>query len=315
MNIREESILTGKKNLETIFTLNNFPVSMACVTEKYENKNDKYLDMEFQICKDTGMIQLRKYPLFSDMYITAHNESFGNIWNVLFDTMAKKILKITDKINNPKILEIGGGALLLASKILEDNNIKSYDVYEKNFSKKFTNDNRLKLIDEYFSEKTKLTYSPDIVIHSHVLEHVWNPVEFIQVIKKTKCKYHCFIVPNLQVTFEKKYTNSQNFEHNFFIIEHYIDIILHNNNFEIIDKEYYLDHSIIYITKYNEEPVIPISFPNLYDKNKNLVLDFKEYHEKIVSSFNNKIEKYDGEIYLFGGHIFSQFLIMFGLKN
>ena len=315
MNVREESILTGKKNLETIFALKNFPVSMACVTEKYENKNDKYLDMEFQICKDTGMIQLRKYPLFSDMYIIAHNESFGNIWNVLFDTMAKKILKITDKINNPKILEIGGGSLLLASKILKNKNIESYDVYEKNTSKIFTKDNRLNLINDYFTEKTKLTYSPHIVIHSHVLEHVWNPVEFIQVIKKTKCKYHCFIVPNLQITFEKKYTNSQNFEHNFFIIEPYIDIILHNNNFEIIDKEYYLDHSIIYITKYNEKSKIPISFPDLYDKNKNLVLDFKEYHEKIVSSFNNKIEKYDGEIYLFGGHIFSQFLIMFGLKT
>ena len=27
------------------------------------------------------------------------------------------------------------------------------------------------------------------------------------------------------------------FEHNFFIIEDYIDIILHNNSFEIMEKE------------------------------------------------------------------------------
>jgi len=314
-NLRKNSILTGENNLETIFMIKKFPVSMACVKQEYKHSNDKHLDMEFQICKDTGIIQLKKYPLFSDMYITAHNSSFGNVWNVLFDTMTKKIFEITSKINNPKIVEIGGGALLLASKILEDSNIESYDVYEKNCSKKFTNDKRLKLIDDYFTEKTKFNYIPDIIIHSHVLEHVWHPVEFINSVKKSKCKYHCFIVPNLQVTFEKKYTNSQNFEHNFFIAESYIDIILNNNNFEIIEKEYYLDHSIIYITKNNNNPIIQKSFPNLYTKNKQLVLDFKEYHEKIVSNFNDKIKKYDGEIFLFGGHIFSQFLIMFGLKT
>ena len=314
-NLRESSILTGKNNLESILSLKDFPVSMACVSQNHNYVNDKYLDMEFQICKDTGIIQLKKYPLFSDMYITAHNSSFGKVWNTLFDTMAKKIFEITNKLNNPTILEIGGGALLLASKILKDSNIESYDVYEKNCSKKFTNDKRLKLIDDYFTEKTNLNYIPDIIIHSHVLEHVWHPVEFINSVKNSKCKYHCFIVPNLQVTFEKKYTNSQNFEHNFFIAEPYIDIILHNNNFEIIEKEFYLDHSIIYITKYNEKTIISKSFPNLYTKNKQLVLDFKEYHEKIVSNFNDKIEKYDGEIYLFGGHIFSQFLIMFGLKT
>ena len=262
-NLRTKSILTGENNLETIFMIKNFPVSMACVSKKHNHSNDKYLDMEFQICKDTGIIQLKKYPLFSDMYITAHNSSFGNVWNVLFDTMAKKIFEVTSKINNPKIVEIGGGALLLASKILKDSNIESYDVYEKNCSKKFTNDKRLKLIDDYFTEKTKLNYIPDIIIHSHVLEHVWHPVEFINSVKKSKCKYHCFIVPNLQVTFEKKYTNSQNFEHNFFITESYIDIILNNNNFEIIEKEYYLDHSIIYITKNNNDIYIEKPFPNL----------------------------------------------------
>jgi len=314
-NLREFSILTGKKNLESILSLKNFPVSMACVSQNHNYVNDKYLDMEFQICKDTGIIQLKKYPLFSDMYITAHNSSFGKVWNTLFDIMAEKIFKITNKFNNPKILEIGGGALLLASKILKDLNVKSYDVYEKNCSKKFTNDKRLTLIDNYFTDDTKLNYEPDIVIHSHVLEHVWHPVDFISAIKNSKCKYHCFIVPNLQVTFEKKYTNSQNFEHNFFIAESYIDVILHNNNFEIMEKEYYLDHSIIYITKYNENPVIEKPFPNLYSKNKQLVLNFTQYHDKIVADFNSKIEKYDGEIYLFGGHIFSQFLIMFGLKT
>ena len=305
-NSRTNSILTGENNLESILTLKDFPVSMSCVTNEYNHLNDKYLDMEYQICKDTGIIQLKNYPLFSDMYITAHNSSFGNVWNVLFDIMAKKILEITSKMNNSKIVEIGGGALLLASKILEDSSIGSYDVYEKNYSKIFTNDARLKLIDNYFTDKTTLNYEPDIIIHSHVLEHVWHPVDFISAIKNCKCKYHCFIVPNLQVTFEKKYTNSQNFEHNFLIAEPYIDVILHNNNFEIIEKEYYLDHSIIYITKYIEKDIIPKSFPNLYNKHKQLVIDYRNYYETIINDFNNKLDYFDGKIYLFRGSLIAK---------
>ena len=104
------------------------------------------------------------------------------------------------------------------------------------------------------------------------------------------------------------------FEHNIFIAEPYIDIILHNNNFEIIDKEYYLDHSIIYITKYIEKNIIPKPFPNLYNEYKQMATNFRDYHVKIVEDFNKKISDFDGTVFLFGGHIFSQSLIKFGLN-
>lgn len=311
-NTRNNSLLSDNA-METLFVIKDFPVSMSCIPENFSN--EKVLDMEFQICKKTGIIQLKKYPTFDDMYISAHNSSTGKVWNDLFELMAEKTLNIVDKINNPKILEIGGGALLLASKILKNNtNIEKYDIFEKNSSLKYSTDERIHLIEEYFDSNTRISYKPDIIIHSHVLEHVWNPVEFISAIKDISCNYHCFIVPNLQVTFEKKYTNAINFEHNFFITEPYIDTILHNNNFEIIEKEYYLDHSIIYITKYIEKEIIPQSFPNLYDKYNQLAIDFKDYHNNEIVKINKKIEKFDGIVYLFGGHIFSQFLISFGLK-
>ena len=45
-----------------------------------------------------------------------------------------------------------------------------------------------------------------------------------------------------------------------------------------------------------------------------LVLNFKNYYEEIVKNMNLQIEKIKGKIYLFGGHIFSQYLIQFGLN-
>ena len=227
---RNKSILSNNNNtMEKLFIIKKFPVSMSCVNLNY--KDDKTLDMEFEICKDTGIIQIKKYPLFKDIYISAHNSSYGSIWNNLFDLMNKKIFDLINKLNNINILEIGGGALKLANKILETNkNVIKYTVYEKNIEINNINNN-INLINEYFTNNTIYNDTPDIILHSHVLEHVWDPLEFINLIKKYKPKYHCFIVPNLQETFKKKYTNSLNFEHNFFITEPFIDIILNNNNF------------------------------------------------------------------------------------
>ena len=216
------------------------------------------------------------------------------------------------------ILEIGGGTLLLASKILTNNKINKYTVYEKNLTLKHSDDKRISIIDKYFTYNTHINEHYDIYIHSHVLEHVWNPKEFIECIEKNICvgSYHCFIVPNLKETFSKKYTNALDFEHNFFIIEDYIDIILHNNNFKIIKKKFYLDHSIIYITqKIENKKLILKNFPNLYNQNKQIALDFYNYHIDLIEKLNKQINNFNGELYLFGGTGFSIYLIMFGLQT
>ena len=49
-------------------------------------------------------------------------------------------------------------------------------------------------------------------------------------------------------------------------------------------------------------------------ENKSLFLDYVKYYQDEVKNLNNLIENYNGEIFLFGGHIFSQFLIFNGLN-
>ncbi len=316
--IRKECVLDNTfSNLEELYTLKKFPVSMSCVPLDFKNIDYKYMDMTFEICKNTGIIQLKNVPNLNDIYITPHNSSYGDIWDKLFEIFNKLLYDNIKEIHNLKIIEIGGGSLKLASKILNINhNIEKYIVYEKNISIKYVDDERLNIIDEYFLKDTKVIDDVDIIIHSHVLEHVWNPVEFIEAITKNINinKYHCFIVPNLQKTYENKYTNALNFEHNFFITEPYIDVILNNNSFEIIKKYYYLDHSIIYITKkksiFNELKL----FPNMYFEYKQLGLNFYNYHTDLIKEMNEKMKNYDGQVYLYGAHIFSQYLIAFGLN-
>lgn len=50
-------------------------------------------------------------------------------------------------------------------------------------------------------------------------------------------------------------------------------------------------------------------------KFKTMFNDFINYHEKMILELNNAINNHDGEIFLFGAHIFSQYLIGFGLST
>jgi hypothetical protein len=310
---RNKSILTNKENIEDLKVIKNFPISMSTVPINY---NDfRYLDMIYSICKDTGMIQIRNYPTLEDMYPFQHNFSYGDLWKNLFIKFTDTLNKILSGEKNINIIEIGGGECKLANNLLKTNDkINSYKIFEKN-SKNINLNNKIEIIDEYFDKHSKFPNNINVVIHSHLFEHVWNPVEFVETIKNNLNfnSYHCFIIPNILKSFSNKYTNAINFEHNFFIIEEYVDIILNNNGFSILKKEYYNDHSIMYFTILNQKKITHKTFPNLYERNKNLVLNFFNFHENIVKDINLKTKDFNGNLYLFGGHIFTQYLIKFGL--
>ena len=301
--------------MEHLYTLKDFPVSLSCVPNNFNH--NKKMDMIFEICNKTGIIQIKNAPSLKDIYIYSHNTSIGKTWDDLFTLFSNKINEIINNNHFENIVEIGSGVVLrLAQKILKNKNIQKYTIYEQNLSFEHVNDNRIQIHNKYFTPNTQVN-NCDLIIHSHVLEHIWNPKEFIECINNnTNTKYHCFIVPNLKETFSKKYTNALDFEHNFYIIEEYIDIILHNNCFEILEKDYFIDHSIIYITKkYQNVNSIIKRFPNLYEINKKIALDFCSYHKILIEKLNEQITNFDGDLYLFGGTGFSIYLIVFGLKT
>ena len=70
--------------------------------------------------------------------------------------------------------------------------------------------------------------------------------------------------------------------------------------FKIIEKEYFMDdHSIFYAAmRDTEQQEKPLS-KNLYNKNKEVFLNFIDSHKKIISEYNLKINNSTGPIYLF----------------
>lgn len=307
--IRSTSILTNQPTLETLYTLPNFPIYAGCVTTN--QNNDNLLDLCVDICTKTGILQLKNLPSMEDVYLFPHNDAIGSTWeehNELF-------LKFIEKFNPKKILEIGGGSGKLATKFIERNTHSEWTIIDPN--PLFTEQSKLYNIKEYFSSDIQLDRNFDTVIHSHVLEHQFDPEQFLTDISKllTYDKMHIFSFPNMFVWLTEKYLNCLNFEHTLFLTEKFTDVLLKKTGFEILEKFFFRrDHSIFYATRFIGKKS-DSDFPNLYNENRQLYLSFVSYYEDFVKQLNSKLKNYPFKIFIFGAHMFSQYLLAFGLEQ
>lgn len=304
-DIRDKSCLTNKTVTERAISIKNFPVFFGCVTHPYED--DLYTDMDFFIEKETGLIQLNKLIPIDVLYQEQHAFGFGLSWANHYDAFSQFI----SKNNVTNVVEIGGATDKLALRLID--NTKNYTIIEPNPSKNI--DNRIKIIKSFFENLDVDLSNYDSVIFSHVLEHAYDPSRFLgdlyRKINENAKVY--FSYPQLETWLEKKHTNSLNFEHNLFLTEKHLDVLLNNIGFVITEKYKYKDHSVFYNLE-KSVTIKKLKYPNLYTSHLKLINEYKSYHIQEVQRLNKIISsnKYE-QIYLFGAHIFSQILIVFGL--
>jgi len=151
-----------------------------------------------------------------------------------------------------------------------------------------------------------------------VLEHIFYPKKFmLDVSKSLKLgQIMFFSVPNLREMVNRKYTNALNFEHTYYITEPVIEYLLAAAGYSILEKKYYDNHSIFYAAERAEfSKETPKLYENLYNKNKTDYLSLVNYYRSEVDSYNKLISNHDGDVFLFGAHIFSQFLLYMGLDS
>jgi hypothetical protein len=97
------------------------------------------------------------------------------------------------------------------------------------------------------------------------------------------------------------------------LTDYFIDYLLSKTGFNVIEKKKYDNHSHFYTVEKSNN-VVNIDLVNKYETYKNLFNDFLHFHFNMVKKLNDYINQYEHEVFLFGGHIFSQFLIQFGLN-
>ena len=213
------------------------------------------------------------------------------------------------------VLEIGGGHGRLEKAYQNFEQIE-WTILEPNPSP--VEGCNAKFIRGFFDEKFKLDREVEAIVHSHLLEHIYEPNSFMKHLSSfmKEGQQLVFSIPNMRIMLERKYNNCINFEHSLFLDESYVDYILAKYGFRVESKEYFKeDHSIFYRAIRDRNTALKKLNSDLYKNNKKLYIDYIDYHLQLILEINNKIDKIEGPVYLFGAHIFAQYMIAFGLNT
>lgn len=310
---RNNCILTGLCDLEYLYTFKEFPFFMGCTEDGAIN--DVKPDMIWNISRNTGIIQLKNLIPLDLLYKKSHGAGVvGKLWSDHHFNFSKFILNF--EMNN--VLEIGGGHNKLSNNVLEVRNNIDWTIIDPNVDVKNIS-NKINVIDDFFDDTFSSDKDFDTIIFSHLIEHIYDPNVFIgTLLRIIKNGTHLlFSVPNMKEMLKNKYTNCLNFEHTLFLTEPYIEYLFDKYGFKLLLKEEFMeDHSFFYAYEFDENHVKTIELDNYYEENKKIFFEYVNHYHRFVKEINDNIEKsnYD-EIYLFGAHIFSQYLISFGLNT
>jgi SAM-dependent methyltransferase len=305
---RNNDVVLGHNNLEDLYTFKSFPVFMGCVEQ--DPSKDILADMSWKISKKSGMIQLNPLLPLEIVYNAEHGSgTTGKAW----DEHHKAFAQFINKYNIKSVLEIGGLHGILAQKYFDLKGEAKWTIIEPNpIVPEYV---PVKVITGFFDNNFKSEEKFDAIIHSHVLEHVYNPDKFMehQSSFMKEGDLLIFSIPNMGVMLKNKYTNCINFEHTIYFTEPYVEYFLNKYNFELIEKQYFKkDHSIFYCARKTNN--LSANLPDgLYNKNKSTFQKYIDTHLDDVNKINELISKTDLPVYLFGAHVFSQYLISFGL--
>ena len=307
--IRNRDVIYGNRDLKTIYTFKKFPVFMG--TTKDIHKKDKFFKMRWQISRRSGMLQLNPLLPLEILYPETHNSGcVGKLWEQHHSEFAKFIKNFKPK----KVLEIGACHGILFEKFKKLQKKIDWTIIEPN--PQIKKELNVKIIKSFFDKNSKISNDTDMFVHSHVIEHIYDLHEFMSNLNKkiVQNKFMVFSVPNLEIMLKKKYTNCVNFEHTIFLTQPFIKYFLEYYNFKIIKKKFFQkDHSIFYAFKKVNKKIRPKKMKSFYYKYKKLFNDYILYHLSLVKKINKKISTTKQPVFLFGAHVFSQYLLNFGL--
>lgn len=305
--LRKESAITGEKNCEVLASY-DFPLFCGCTNEKEEE--DIIARCEFGIF-ESGSIELLKLIPLDLLYQNGHGAgAVGALWQKHHEEFANFLMSFKPK----SVLEIGGGHGKLAKECLKLDEGLKYTIIEPNSSAK---DERINYIDGFFEKKALEGKKFDLIAHSHTFEHIYEPNKFLnECAQMLGGGVMVFSLPNMQKWLENKFVNCLCFEHTLFLSEKILEFLSAKNQFKILKKRYFEEHSVFYALKIDKSiKTDEVILENEYANNKALFENYMRFYKEKIDTLNLMIEQSQKEIYLFGAHLFSQFLLYNGLKS
>jgi predicted SAM-dependent methyltransferase len=295
--------------LKNIYLLDKHPIKLCCTDSPIKD----FSTLSLSQCIACNTIQLDELIPLEILYSDSHNySSYGKIWENYFKIFINKLNPI---IQDKNILEIGCPSGKIVSNV---NSYNKWIIVEPNKNKKIVFKEDIIFIEKFFDSEFYINLDIDIIIHSHLLEHIYYPNEFLK-----KC-YNLlkpdgimmFGVPNMNYFTENYVAPFLGifFEHTIFLNKDNICYLLKKNSFELIEITDYENHSTIYYCKKIQQiqQVQQIQqIQNYYVSFINSVNFYKLFINKCNAIINNT----EKNVYIFGASYNTQYLLSLGINS
>lgn len=282
--------------------IENIPTFMGCV-DNIDYENDLFADLEFGICPATNTIQsLNRLP-YEHVYIEPHNFCIGKTWNDHHEALSQYIIENVNR--NSIIWEIGGGDGNIARRCID--HVKEWNIIEPNKPDNYFKHDKLIYHEGYYPDVQ--IKNADLIIHSHLFEHLRDPIDFLI---NMPCDNQIFSLPDFDYGLKAGYPSMINFEHEQALTHEAMNNLLDACGY-IYERSNFNNFAVFYKIKKNHKvkDFVPLNL----DASKKLLDSWYhslKYQALGLQKILNDKEKCDN-VFFFSAHIFYLMLRSMGL--
>ena len=290
------------------------PVFIGCVDQKSFSDGDLFWPMTWGQKTDStyGVIDP---PTFDLIYQNQHNELVGETWKSHLDEFAKFVSQHAAG----DVLEIGAGHGQLPKNIFNSglkHNLNKWDILEPNPLDPYNEYGEM--IQDWFPTRMGSERRFGSIVNSHVLEHQISPYVFLWNCMNSLILQGRLIIswPNMKEMARNIDLNLLMFEHLTYLPVEEVSSMIEELGFRIIETKFFRNHSVFMAVEKTREI---LDKGNYHTKVSEGDFEFicEQYKSKIestVQSFNEFLNYNFETTWIFGAHIFTQYLIASGLE-
>jgi hypothetical protein len=218
-------------------TIKNAPGFLGCTQKPFSE--DTFLTFHISICPECGLIQTDAKATPA-IYSELHSEAIGATWGHHHQTFSHFIQNKSS--HHLTILEIGVSSQPIARNIKGP--VKKIFYIDPILKPPFSLEPNEEYLSGFFPKVMPPT-SVDLVIASHVLEHIPNSFEFMTSISQLLTPQgQLFIsIPQFKTWFESNYFNAISAEHIHYPFQEQMEYLAHLTQFSI-EIQPYKQHSL-----------------------------------------------------------------------
>jgi hypothetical protein len=298
----------GAAGLEPLLEIAGVPVHMGCTDQPAEA--DAFFDQRWATCTRCGSVQLAALAPLDLVYQTQHNGAVGGVWARHHAALADFVAERAPQ----SVVEVGGASGALARAYVAAHQVASWKVVEPNPA--FTPKPPIHLITAYIEEVDDVVAEADAVVHSHLVEHLYEPRAFLRGIREQARPGAPMLlsVPDLASLLAQSGANALNFEHTYFFGIELLVWMLRDAGYTVAAPERFEHHSFFVEARPDAEPGAAGPPPDARDGARAFAR-FVQTARADARELIARSQAFDGPIYLFGAHVFSQFLVGCGFPT